>query len=110
MSLFRERRYQEALDEFLAAAKLNPASPLAANNVGFAYFKLGRHQDAIAWFQKTVALDATRAVAYANLGDALVAHGDPVGARRAYEKYLQLQPASRLAPSVRQKLAGLSSP
>jgi tetratricopeptide (TPR) repeat protein len=110
MSLFRERRYKEALDEFLAAVKLNPASPLAANNAGFAYFKLGRHQDAIAWFQKTVALDATRAIAYANLGDALVAHGDTAGARRAFDKYLQLQPESRLAPSVRQKLAGLPPP
>ena len=108
MALYRERRYDAALAEFLAAARLNPTSALVANNVGFTYYRLGRHDDAVTWFQKTIAIDPGRAVAYANLGDALLALNQTEPARRAFEKHLELQPTSRLAPSIRQKLAGLA--
>jgi tetratricopeptide (TPR) repeat protein len=51
------KAYQEALDEFLAAAKMNPRSPLAANNVGFLYFKLNKVDQAIQWTEKAIAID-----------------------------------------------------
>jgi peptidoglycan/xylan/chitin deacetylase (PgdA/CDA1 family)/uncharacterized caspase-like protein len=107
MALFRERRYAEALDAFLAAAAADPKSALAANNAGFAYFRLGRQAEAVTWFEKTLALDPARAVAWANLGDAQLALGRSAEARTAYERYLALQPNSRLAASIRQKLATL---
>jgi len=43
---------------------------LFANNSGFAHFKLGLYAEAIEWFEKTIALDPNRAIAYLNLGDA----------------------------------------
>jgi hypothetical protein len=36
-ALFKEKRYQEALNEIMTAARLDPNSALAANNVGFLY-------------------------------------------------------------------------
>ena len=41
-TLFKEKRYQEALDEFLAAAKMDLNNALAANNAGFIYSRLLR--------------------------------------------------------------------
>ena len=105
MSLYREKRYQEAARAFEDVLKIHPGHVLAANNLGFTYFKLGRLDDAVAWYQKTIALDPRRAIAYANLGDALAQAGRTTEARTAYGKYLALQPGSRLADGVQRKIA-----
>jgi tetratricopeptide (TPR) repeat protein len=107
MALYREKRYAEALEAFLAATRTDPRSALAANNTGFAYFRLGRHAEAVTWFERTIALDPQRAIAFVNLGDAQLAQNQPALARAAYERYLVLQPNSRLAAGIRQKLATL---
>jgi tetratricopeptide (TPR) repeat protein len=105
--LFREKRYREALAEFEEAARLDPKSALAANNVGFTHYRLGDMEKAVAWFEKTLALDPNRAIAHANLGDALLALGRRPDARREYEAFLRLQPTARYADEVRRRLAGL---
>jgi tetratricopeptide (TPR) repeat protein len=102
--LFKERRYKEALNEFRTAVKLDPQSPLAANNVGYMYYKLGQFDDAITWYQKTITLDPRRPVAYANLGDLFYQLDRTSDARPIYEKYLELAPASTYAPTVRSRL------
>ena len=58
---------------------------MATNNLGFTYFKLGRYEDAVTWYEKTIALDPNRAIAHANLADALVQLGRPTDAKRAYQ-------------------------
>jgi peptidoglycan/xylan/chitin deacetylase (PgdA/CDA1 family)/uncharacterized caspase-like protein len=105
MSLFREKRYDEAAHAFEGVLRLHPGHVLATNNLGFTYFKLGRIDDAITWYEKTIALDPKRAIAYANLGDALSQQGRTPDAARAYRKFLELQPASKLAEGVQKKLA-----
>ena len=105
--LFREKRYPEALAEFEEAARLDPKSALAVNNVGFTHYRLGDMQKAVSWFEKTLALDPNRAIAHANLGDALLALGRKAEARREYESFLRLQPNARYADEVRRRLAGL---
>jgi len=103
-TLFREKKYAEALDEFREAAKMSPSSALAANNVGFTYYKLDRFEEAATWFEKTIALDPKRAIAYANLGDADLRLGRTAEARRMYESYLQMQPGAAYADTVRKRL------
>jgi peptidoglycan/xylan/chitin deacetylase (PgdA/CDA1 family)/uncharacterized caspase-like protein/photosystem II stability/assembly factor-like uncharacterized protein len=105
--LFREKRYPEALAEFEEAARLDPKSALAANNVGFTHYRLGDMEKAVAWFEKTLALDPNRAIAHANLGDAFLALGRKAEARREYASFLRLQPTARYADEVRRRLAGL---
>jgi peptidoglycan/xylan/chitin deacetylase (PgdA/CDA1 family)/uncharacterized caspase-like protein len=107
MSLYREKRYQEAAQAFESVLKLHPGHVMATNNLGFVYFKLGRLDDAVTWYEKAIALDPKRAIAYANLGDALVQLNRPADAKRAYQKFLDLQPRSKLAEGVQQKLAVL---
>jgi peptidoglycan/xylan/chitin deacetylase (PgdA/CDA1 family)/uncharacterized caspase-like protein len=105
MSLYREKRYDEAARSFEAVLRLRPGHVLATNNLAFTYFKLGRNDDAIVWYEKTIALDPKRAIAYANLGDALAQVGRPAEAKRAYQQFLALQPGSKLSDGVQKKMA-----
>jgi uncharacterized caspase-like protein len=107
MSLFREKRYEEAAQSFQRVLALHPGHVMATNNLAFTYFKLGRNDDAITWYRKTIALDPKRAIAYANLGDALAQAGQNAEARAAYQKFLELQPGSKLADGVQKKIAVL---
>jgi uncharacterized caspase-like protein len=95
MASFKEKDYTKALEEFLAATRLDPSSALAANNVGFTYHKLEQYEEAARWFEKAIALDPRRAIAYLNLGDAYAKLNRRPEAKRAFEKYLELQPSSR---------------
>jgi peptidoglycan/xylan/chitin deacetylase (PgdA/CDA1 family)/uncharacterized caspase-like protein len=103
-SLFRERRYDEALKEFQAAANLDPNSAVAANNVGFAYNKLGNIDEAIRWTERAKTIDPNRAIAYVNLADLYYQLNRTDEARVNYERYLQLAPNSAYAPTARARL------
>jgi tetratricopeptide (TPR) repeat protein len=83
---------------------------LFANNSGFALFRLGLYAQAIEWFQKTIALDPNGAIAYLNLGDAYLQVGKKSEAKEAFERYLQLQPNSKAAAGVQDKLKSLELP
>lgn len=110
MRLYKEKKYEEAEAKFKEASQLQPGSALFANNAGFASFKLGQYEEAVEWFQKAIAADTNRAIAYLNLGDAYVKLGKKAEAMQAFEKYLQLQPNSKAAPSVQEKLKALQTP
>ncbi len=103
-TLFKEKRYQEALDEFLTAAKMDPKNALAANNVGFIYSKLMRIEDSIQWTRKAIEIDPKRSVAYQNLGDLYYQLNRPEEARPYYEKYLELASDKPYAATVRARL------
>jgi tetratricopeptide (TPR) repeat protein len=107
MTLYREKRYAEALAEFKTAATLDPSDAQAANNVGFVHFKLGEYAESAKWLEKTLSLDAGRAVAYLNLGDAYDKLGRRADAVKAYERYLALLPTGPAAGSVKDKLTKL---
>jgi peptidoglycan/xylan/chitin deacetylase (PgdA/CDA1 family)/tetratricopeptide (TPR) repeat protein len=103
-NLFTEKRYPEALNEYIAASKLNPRSAVAANNVGWVYNKLGNLDEAIGWTEKAKMIDPNRPVAYANLGDLFYELNRTEEARVNYEKYLQLAPNGLYAPTARARL------
>ncbi|MDY7227631.1 polysaccharide deacetylase family protein [Hyalangium rubrum] len=107
LTLYREKRYAEALAEFKTAAVLDATNAQAANNVGFVLFKVGEYEEAAKWLEKTVALDAGRAVAYPNLGDAYDKLGRTADAAKAYARYLELLPAGPASGAVKAKLAEL---
>jgi peptidoglycan/xylan/chitin deacetylase (PgdA/CDA1 family)/uncharacterized caspase-like protein len=103
-ALFKEKRYQEALDEFLAAAKMDPNSALAANNTGFIYSKLRRFEESIQWTKRAIEIDPKRSVAYQNLGDLYFQLNRPEDARHYYEEYLNLASDKPYASVVRARL------
>ncbi len=65
------------------ARSLNRASEL---------FELGRYEEAIAEYKRTIALDPSWATPHLGLGNALSAVGDRPGALSAYERAVQLSP------------------
>jgi tetratricopeptide (TPR) repeat protein len=107
MSLYREKRYEEAAKAFENVLAMRPGHVMATNNLGFTYFKLGRFEDAVTWYRKAIELDPKRAIAYANLGDALAQLGRADEAKQAYKTFIQMSPKSAAAPSVEKKLAAM---
>jgi peptidoglycan/xylan/chitin deacetylase (PgdA/CDA1 family)/uncharacterized caspase-like protein len=92
LSLYRERRYDEAEQAFTEALKLQPRFALAANNLGFVYFKRGKPVEASRWFEKAIEMDGSRALAYLNLGDAHLQAGFDAKAAAAYGTFVGLSP------------------
>ncbi|MGC2531136.1 MAG: tetratricopeptide repeat protein [Candidatus Acidiferrum sp.] len=99
---FGNRQYDSAAWNFEKAAKLDPQSAQYANDAGFARYKLGQYElaVAVAWLKKALAADPKRAVAYLNLGDACVKLSRNAEAREAYQRYLTLAPNARAFPLI----------
>ena len=91
-----------ALAKFAEAARRDPAFALAANNLGFTYYRLERHAESREWFERTVAIDPKRAVAYLNLGDAYLKLGHACDIRRSRSRASTPGAARRSRPSARQ--------
>jgi TolA-binding protein len=106
-ALFKEKKYPDALNEFLAATRLDVSNALAANNAGYVYYKLEQYGEAARWFEKTIALDPNRAVAHANLGDTYLHLDRKSEAKKAFLKYLELSPTAKLADEIKTKLNSL---
>ncbi len=104
LQFYKEKQYAAAEAQFTEALKLNADFALAANNLGFMYYKQGKLKEAARWFENTIRMDPSRAIAYLNLGDARVLLGENAKARKAYQTYLELAPASRSVAYVQQKL------
>ncbi len=107
LALYREKRYQEALEAFETAFRLQPSNAQLANNIGFVNFRLGKPEVALAWYERTLALDPARAVAWANSGEAYEKLGRPEDAIRAYQRFLELAPNHPGAAGARERLAAL---
>ena len=73
--------------------------------MGWVYNKLGNIDEAIRWTEKAKTINPNRAVAYVNLGDLYYELNRAEDARVNYEKWLQLEPNSAYAPTVRSRLA-----
>jgi tetratricopeptide (TPR) repeat protein len=72
-----------------------------------AYFKMGQLENAIGWFEKAIALDPKRAVAYGNLGDACLKLNRKAEAKKAFQKCLELAPNSKDASTIAAKPADI---
>jgi peptidoglycan/xylan/chitin deacetylase (PgdA/CDA1 family)/uncharacterized caspase-like protein len=103
-AFFKEKKYKEALDEFMAVNKLNASSALVTNNIGYVYYKMGQYEESLPWFEKTFALDPRRSVAYANLAEAYFKLDRKSDAKKALAKYLELAPNSRYASEIAAKM------
>jgi uncharacterized caspase-like protein len=106
-SLFKEKKYNEALAEFLEANKINPSNALATNNIGYVYYKMNQNDKAVQWFERTIALDPKRSIAYANIGEAYLKLNRKSDAKKALAKYLELSPNNRYAKEISEKIKSL---
>jgi len=76
-------RTPDAVGAMLRARDLEPANPVAWNNLGAALAQSGRLAEARHAYERAIALNARYAKTYENLAQVLFALGDPIGARAA---------------------------
>ena len=71
------------------------------------YYKREKYAEAARWFENTVKIDPSRAIAYMNLGDSYFHVGDHDKAKKAYQTFLELSPNSPSAVYAKQQLEKL---
>jgi len=97
-------RYEEALDALRHAEKANPELKEVYNLKGFCYFKLKKHNESIACFERVIELDPGSAIDYANIGSNLRELGHKQEAIRLYRIALELDPDIDFARTGIEKL------
>ena len=111
---FQQEQWEEALNHFREALKADPENPLLHFNIGDAYYKMGKYEEALQAYQKAI---LTRDVtlqenAYYNLGNTYYQLQKYKEAVEAYKKALDLQPDDEAAKHnlelVRAKLKEMS--
>ena len=107
LELYRQKKYDEALQKFQAAVALRPGDPVILNNLGFLYYSVGRYDDAVTSLQKTLALDPKRREAHENLADAYLKMGRRADAKSEFEQFLALNPSTGRADEVKKILKTL---
>jgi tetratricopeptide (TPR) repeat protein len=107
IALMRQKKYDDAANEFAGANLTDPGNPEYLNNLGYSHYKNEDFELAIRYFGEALEFDPRRAIAYANRGDAFVRLQRYVEARKDYAKFLEFAPDAKLAPEVRKKLEAL---
>ena len=76
MSLFKERKYKEAIDAFHSVLETEPDNADVYNNLGVAYSCLANFEQAENYYTKAIELNPEMAQAYINLSDLYYKAGD----------------------------------
>ena len=86
------------------ALALDPDNPYYIDSLGWAYFRLGRLDDARGQLEKAIALGGGESEVLEHLGDVYLAMARKGDAKSQYQKALQLDPTSA---SLTRKLEAL---
>jgi serine/threonine protein kinase len=95
---FRGRKlYQEALEAYEQASRLDPTNAVAHNNKGAALDDLKRYEDALKAYEEAIRLDPNNATAYSNKGVILSNLGRYEETLKVYEEAIRLDPNNATA-------------
>ena len=86
------------------ARALRPMDGFIADSVGWAYFRLGRYQDAVRTLEEAVQLAPGAADVNDHLGDAYWRVGRKIDARYQWQHALQMNPGVKEKPVLERKL------
>jgi tetratricopeptide (TPR) repeat protein len=96
-NLGEQGRYQEAIEAYDKALKIDPQYKFAWLNKGWALNNLGRYQEAIEAYDKALKIDPKYKSAWNNKGNALRNLGRYQEAIEAYDKILKIDPKYKSA-------------
>jgi cytochrome c-type biogenesis protein CcmH/NrfG len=107
---FDAGRFQEAAEWYEAALKINPKDANVSTDLGIAYYYLNQPDRALAQFDRSLAADPAHSKTLLNIG-IVRAFGkqDIKGAAEAWQRVLDVAPASDEARAAKQALDGLRS-
>jgi tetratricopeptide (TPR) repeat protein len=88
----QQNNFEEALRLLASVANRAPNAPLVLLNYGNALLHVGRGTDAIASYDKAIAIQPNYVDAWVNKGNALLAAGQHADAAASYEKALAINP------------------
>ena len=100
----RGERIPEALGMLERASKMRPYDGYIMDSVGWAYFKLGRYQDAVRVLNQAVLLVPGDPTINEHLGDALWKAGKPISARFQWNHALTFGEDTQAKAVIEQKL------
>ncbi|MBV8205771.1 MAG: DUF3857 domain-containing protein [Acidobacteria bacterium] len=91
----RQNNYRMAAELLKNAVEKEPKHKMAWNNLGMAYLAMQKYDDAIAAFNRQIAINPYDEYSYNNLGRALQLEGKRKDAEAAYRKQLDVNPLDR---------------
>jgi tetratricopeptide (TPR) repeat protein len=97
-------RWEEAIPHLRMALESDPESYEAWNLLGYCFFRLRQHRDAIGAFLKALKVSPSSAIDYANIGSNLRDLGNLREAMTWYRKALQLDPTLAFAAQNLERL------
>jgi tol-pal system protein YbgF len=112
LSKFRNRRYQDATDEFSSLLSAGISDDLADNCrywIGESYFAMKQFNEAVQQFEGVATMAGSDKAddAQLMLGNAYIAMGNKAAAKQALQYLIATYPSSPLVKRARAKLSGL---
>jgi tetratricopeptide (TPR) repeat protein len=107
VTLQKMKSYDKAIDQFKQAIRARPEEPAYHFALGNAYFHLERYQDAAACFDEVMERDGAHLKAQYSLAMCYEKMGENDMARRAWQRYLELDGDSAWATEARKRLNSL---
>ena len=89
---FVRKDHYAALIKYLKTARYNPNSEYIYNKLGISYSQLRYYPEAVAAFQRSIALNSKYPYSYNNLGSVYFALDDKRKAERSFKKAISLNP------------------
>ena len=105
----RTDRYQEAYDLIQQALSLEPESYYFLDSMGWVLYRLGKHEEAIDYLRRAMALTQDTEIA-AHLGEVLWVAGDKKGAKEVWETALKNTPEDTKLIDVIKRFTPIDSP
>jgi Flp pilus assembly protein TadD len=96
---------EEGMELIRKAVELRPSDGYIVDSLGWAYYKLGRYQDALVQLQRAVSLKPEDPILNDHLGDALWRVGRKLEATYQWRHASDMKPDPQTLASVQKKLA-----
>lgn len=85
----------------------NPLQAAKELKVGAFYFKRASYRAALRRFEEALKWNPQLAEAWLRIGETQLKLKDPKAARQAFAKYLEMEPDSKEAPTLKKRMASL---